>query len=259
MTLLEAKNLGKHFSVRRRGRRQMVRAVDDVSFTLEAGKTLALVGESGAGKSTAARMVLRLIEPDHGTINFKGVDLRSLSPRELRSQRRHMQMIFQDPQTSLDPHFKIGRSLEEPLKVHFDLTSAERHARVNELLGKVRLDESVLERYPTQLSGGQLQRISIARALCTSPDLLVCDEPVSSLDYSIGAQIINLLLDLQESENLGLLFISHDLRLVRVIADEVLVMRNGTIVEHGPTEQIFETPTQPFTKELLTALPGAHN
>lgn len=256
MSLLEVDGLVKEFARRRRSRHQPVRAVDDVSFSLAAGRTLAIVGESGAGKSTVARMVLRLIEPDRGSVVFDGVELRGLGAQELRRQRRRMQMIFQDPHTSLDPYFTIAQTLAEPLKIHLGMSRDERTARVEDLVDKVQLPATVLDRRPGQLSGGQLQRVSIARSLATSPDLLVCDEPVSALDYSIGAQIINLLLDLQQSDGLSVLFISHDLRLVRVIADDVMVMRGGRVVEHRPTEELFEDPRDPFTQQLLEAMPG---
>jgi ABC-type glutathione transport system ATPase component len=201
-------------------------------------------------------MLLRLIEPDRGALSYTGVDLLALSGSALRQQRRHLQMIFQDPFTSFDPRLTIRNALEEALRVHLELTREERSERIHDLLDKVRLGSFALDRKPAQLSGGELQRASLARALASSPAVVVCDEPISALDVSIGAQILNLLLDLQESEHLSLVFISHDLRAVRAVADEVMVMRAGKVVEHAPADELFEDPRDDYTRELLRAVRG---
>lgn len=253
MTLLEASGLSKAFG---RGRRRVV-AADDVSLALERGRTLALVGESGAGKSTVGRMLLRLIEPDAGSVVFDGRDLSKLSAGELRRMRRRMQMVFQDPAMSLDPMMTIGQSLEEPFVVHYGMNRTDRQSKVLDLLEHVRLDPVLLSRRPSQLSGGQLQRVSIARSLATEPELLVCDEPVSALDVSVGAQITKLLLRLQEELKLSIVYVSHDLRMVRIVADDVMVMRRGSVVESGPVSRVFDTPAHDYTRQLLAAVPGS--
>ncbi|MDP9820775.1 ATP-binding cassette domain-containing protein [Nocardioides massiliensis] len=254
MNLLEVKGLVKDF----KGRTGILhRAVDDVSFTLEAGKTLALVGESGAGKSTTGRLILRLIEPDAGTVVFDGVDVRALDRKRLTAQRRYMQMIFQDPFGCLDPRISVGESIAEPLFVHFKTPRDERMERAAELLERVGLGSSHMARYPAQLSGGQLQRISIARALTLEPKLIVCDEPVAALDMSIRAQVLNLLTDLQEDLGLAYLFVTHDMSLVQVIADDVAVMRSGRLVENRPVEELFADPQEDYTRQLLAAIPRA--
>lgn len=258
--LLVTEGLSKRFATRKNllGRaRGWHHAVADVSFTVATGQTFAIVGESGAGKSTIARLILRLIEPDAGTLYFQGADIRSLAGRDLRTWRRHAQMIFQDPYTSLDPRKMIRSSLAEPLIVHEDLSRSDREARIVELVQRVGLDDSILERYPYEFSGGQLQRIAIARALATYPSLVVCDEPVAALDMSIRAQVINLLLDLQGERHMGYVFISHDLSLVGAIADRVGVMYKGRFVETGTTMEIFDSPRHPYTKELMRAVPVA--
>jgi oligopeptide transport system ATP-binding protein len=255
-SLVEVEGLTKIFH-RRRGLRSTEehRAVDDVTFSLDRGHTLAVVGESGAGKSTTARLVLRLIEPDAGTIHFDGTDLMALSSADLRRQRRRMQMIFQDPYSALDPRITIGHSVAEPLKVHFHMNRADRERIVVRLLGRVGLGQHHLDRLPSELSGGQLQRVSIARALTVDPLLIVCDEAVAALDVSIRAEVLNLLLDIQEERSVSYLFIAHDLAIVEAFADDVIVMRDGAVVEGGPIGDVFTAPTSTYTKELLAAIP----
>ncbi|WP_214402236.1 ATP-binding cassette domain-containing protein [Pseudonocardia lacus] len=258
MSLLEVEGLVKRYPVRQGflGRaREWFTAVDDVGFTAERGETLALVGESGAGKSTTGRLILRLVEPDAGTVRFDGVDVRALDQPALRTLRRRMQMIFQDPYSSLDPHLPVGESVAEPLHVHFGMSRGERLRRTAELLDVVGISHDVLERYPAELSGGQLQRAAIARALTMKPDLIVADEPVAALDVSVRAQVLNLMLDLQRELGLTYLFITHDLSLVEVIADRAIVMSGGRIVEQGRVEEIFENPREDYTRELLAAIP----
>ncbi|WP_430334481.1 ATP-binding cassette domain-containing protein [Rhodococcus sp. ACT016] len=245
MSLLEVTNLTKSFSTRRDflGRRTgWTHAVRDVSFTLDAGECLAVVGESGAGKSTVGRMVLRLIEPDSGTVVFDGEDVLAAKPARLREMRRGMQMIFQDPHSSLDPRMTVADAVVEPLIVHTDLDRAARRRRAEELLDKVGIGSRYLGRYPAELSGGQLQRVAIARALTLEPKMIVCDEPVAALDVSVRAQVLNLLRDLQEELGLAYLFVCHDLALIEVIADRVLVMRSGEVVESGTVDEIYHAP-----------------
>ncbi|PQP21984.1 ATP-binding cassette domain-containing protein [Rhodococcus opacus] len=230
-------------------------AVKDVSLSVGVGETLAIVGESGAGKSTVGRMVLRLIEPDSGSVTFVGTDLLALSSKQLRKIRPEMQMIFQDPFSSLDPTMMIGDSVSEPLKVHTDLGADARHHKVAELLLRVGLTPEFADRFPRECSGGQLQRIAIARAISTGPRLIVCDEPVAALDLSIRGQILNLLLDLQQELGISYLFISHDLSVVRHFAHRVAVMKSGEIVEQGDIEDVFERPVEAYTRELLAAVP----
>ena len=258
--LLEVIGVSKDFATRRSafGRVQRsVAAVQDVSFTLASGRTLAVVGESGAGKSTLGRLVLRLIEPDRGQIRMGGVDVLALGTEALRRWRRHAQMVFQNPYGSLDPRMTIGDSVAEPMAMLSRMTPKERRARVAELLERVGLDASRAELYPYEFSGGQLQRIAIARALATSPELIVCDEPVAALDMSVRAQVLNLLLDLQKERQISYLFISHDLSLVRAFSHEVAVMYQGRLVEVGPTPAIFSQPAHPYTRTLLQAVPVA--
>ena len=258
MSLLEVTNLTKSFSTRRDflGRKTgWTHAVKDVSFTLDAGECLAVVGESGAGKSTVGRMVLRLIEPDSGTVTFDGEDVRAASPSRLRQMRRGMQMIFQDPHSSLDPRMTVADAVTEPLIVHTDLDRAARNRRAQELLDKVGIGPRYLGRYPTELSGGQLQRVAIARALTLEPKMIVCDEPVAALDVSVRAQVLNLLRDLQEELGLAYLFVCHDLALIEVIADRVMVMKSGEVVETGTVEEIYRSPREDYTRALLDAIP----
>ncbi|WP_051265502.1 ATP-binding cassette domain-containing protein [Nakamurella lactea] len=258
MSLLEVKDVTKSFSTKRDflGRRiGWTHAVKGVSFTLDAGECLAVVGESGAGKSTVGRIALRLIEPDSGSITFDGVDVRAARAQELRALRQRMQMIFQDPHSSLDPRMTIGDAVAEPLLVHTDRSRTERERQSAALLERVGLGSRYLGRYPAELSGGQLQRVAIARALALNPAMIVCDEPVAALDVSVRAQVLNLLRELQEDLGLAYLFVCHDLALVEVIADRVLVMAAGEVVEEGTVEQIFAAPQQEYTQRLLSAIP----
>jgi oligopeptide/dipeptide ABC transporter ATP-binding protein len=256
--LLEAKNLVKHFVADRSifGRpKAYVRAVDGVSFSVDAGETLALVGESGCGKSTVSRLVLRLIEPDAGEIRFDGTDLLAMNANELRAFRRDAQIIFQDPYASLNPRMTVGQILTEPLALHALVRPDGRRERVEELLRLVGLEPRFARRYPHEFSGGQRQRIAIARALAAQPKLIICDEPVSALDVSIRSQILNLLRDLQERLGLAYIFVSHDLAVVKHIADRVAVMNLGTIVETAEAEELFASPRHPYSRALLSAIP----
>lgn len=234
-------------------------AVDNVSLELSAGETLGIVGESGSGKSTTARMIMRLIEPDSGTVELMGEEFTALSGKKLRHMRRHIQMVFQDPFASLNPRMRISETVGEGLRVHQpELSSKQRRDRVAEMLARCGLNDEILDRYPHQFSGGQRQRIGIARALVVQPRVLVLDEPVSALDVSVQAQILNLLRELQSEFELSYLFISHDLAVIRHIADRVAVMFAGRMVEHGHTADIFATPKHPYTASLLEARPIAH-
>ena len=257
LPLLQVRGLSKHFPVRRGlfGRvAGAVRAVDGVSFTLEAGQTLGVVGESGCGKSTLARLVLRLIEATAGEVHFDGRDLGALDAATLRAQRRAMQIIFQDPFSSLNPRMTVGRILAEPLHLH-GLHRGREPARVAELLHTVGLAPEHAERYPHEFSGGQRQRIGIARALAVEPRLIVCDEAVSALDVSVQAQVVNLLQDLQARLGLTYIFIAHDLAVVRHIASHVVVMYLGRIVEWADKRCLFTTPRHPYSQALLSAIP----
>jgi oligopeptide transport system ATP-binding protein len=230
-------------------------AVDDISFAIEEGETLGLVGESGSGKTTTGRCILRLVEPTSGTVRFRGDDILRFSKRELREARRHMQIVFQDPYSSLNPRMRARAIVEEPLIIHRLGTRAERRTRVAELFDLVGLNAAHLERYPHQFSGGQRQRIGLARALALNPSFLILDEPVSSLDVSVQAQVINLLMDLQERLRLTYLFIAHDLRLMEHVCSRIAVMFLGKIVEIAPTASLFATPQHPYTRALLSAIP----
>jgi len=255
--LLEVRNLVKEFT-RRQGlfqKASVVRAVDRVSFSIDEGETFGLVGESGSGKTTTGRCILRLIEPSSGEVRFKGEDVLAFSRTRMRQARKDMQIVFQDPYSSLNPRMRVGDIVEEPLVIHKTGPRAERRARVGELFELVGLDPSQLSRYPHQFSGGQRQRIGLARALALHPSLVIADEPVSALDVSVQAQVINLLMDLQDRLKLTYLFIAHDLRLVRHICSRVAVMYLGRIVEMGPTERLFEAPAHPYTRALLSAIP----
>jgi len=257
VALLEVRDLTREFS-RRRGifsAPSVVRAVDGVSFTIDEGETFGLVGESGSGKTTTGRCILRLIEPTSGEVRSKGEDVLQFSRSRLRQARREMQIVFQDPYSSLNPRMRVGDIVEEPLVIHKTGPRAERRARVAELFDLVGLDPSQLSRYPHQFSGGQRQRIGLARALALNPSLIIADEPVSALDVSVQAQVINLLMDLQQRLKLTYLFIAHDLRLVRHICSRVAVMYLGRIVEMGPTEALFAEPAHPYTRALLSAIP----
>jgi peptide/nickel transport system ATP-binding protein len=256
--LLEAKSLVKHFVAARSpfGRpTAYVKAVDGVSFAVNAGETLALVGESGCGKSTVSRMVLRLIEPDQGEIRFEGRDLLRMGASELRAFRRDAQIIFQDPYASLNPRMTVGQILAEPLVLHDLVPSERRRERVDELLRLVGLEPRAARRYAHEFSGGQRQRIAIARALAVEPKLIICDEPVSALDVSIRSQILNLLRDLQQRLGLAYIFVSHDLAVVKHIADRVAVMNLGHIVETADAETLFASPRHPYSRALLSAIP----
>jgi peptide/nickel transport system ATP-binding protein/oligopeptide transport system ATP-binding protein len=256
--LLEAENLVKHFPADRNlfGRpTAFVKAVDCVSFTVNAGETLALVGESGCGKSTVSRLVLRLIEPDAGSLRFDGRDLRALDADELRAFRRQAQIIFQDPYASLNPRMTVAQILSEPLALHDLVAPSGRRARVEELLRLVGLEPRFARRYAHEFSGGQRQRIAIARALAVEPKLVICDEPVSALDVSIRSQILNLLRDLQARLGLSYIFVSHDLAVVKHIADRVAVMNLGRIVETSDTPSLFASPRHPYSRALLSAIP----
>ncbi len=256
--LLRVRNLRKYFPVRGGILARpvgWVQAVEDVSFDIRSGETLALVGESGCGKTTVARSVLRLIEPTSGEIRYDGQDLITLGRRELRELRRRMQIVFQDPYSSLNPRLTVGDIIGEAIKVHGIATGAALEARVGDLLERVGLSRADRTRYPHEFSGGQRQRIGIARALALEPRFIVCDEAVSALDVSIQAQILNLLRDLQAEFKLSYLFISHDLNVVRYVADRVAVMYLGRIVESAPTEALFASPRHPYTQALLDANP----
>ena len=257
--VIEVENLVMHFPIKK-GLLQrtvgQVRAVDGLSFTIERGTTLALVGESGCGKTTTGRCVLHLLEPTGGTVRFEGTDLAEVSDSDLRGLRRRMQVIFQDPYSSLDPRMTTADIVGEGLEIHGIATGDAKLDRVAELLEQVGLSRDDLRKYPHQFSGGQRQRIGIARALATDPDLIVCDEAVSALDVSIQAQILNLLKDLQAELGLTFLFITHDLNVVRYIADHVGVMYLGEMVEHAETEELFTNPIHPYTQALLSAVPN---
>jgi ABC-type oligopeptide transport system ATPase subunit len=259
MPLVEVSKLVKHFvrdaGLLRKG--TLVKAVDDVSFSIDQGETFGLVGESGSGKTTAGRCLLRLIEPTSGSVRFRGEDVLSFPRRRLREARREMQIVFQDPYSSLNPRMRARQIVEEPLIIHGIGDRAARNTRVRELFGLVGLDPAHLERFPHEFSGGQRQRIGLARALALNPSFLVLDEPVSALDVSVQAQVVNLLMDLQQRLSLTYLFIAHDLRLVEHICARVAVMYLGKIVEMGPTASLFSSPQHPYTRALLSAIPVA--
>jgi ABC-type oligopeptide transport system ATPase subunit len=255
--LLDVRHLVKHYPPPGLGlgRRAPVVAVDDISFAIDQGETFGLVGESGCGKTTTGRCVLRLIEPTAGHIRFRGLDVRAMSRTDLRRARRHFQIVFQDPYSSLNPRMRVGTIVEEPLVIHRIGNKATRDARVRELFELVGLDAGARAKYVHEFSGGQRQRIGLARALALEPSFIVADEPVSALDVSVQAQVVNLLLDLRERLGLTYLFISHDLRLVRQICTRVAVMYRGRIVEMGQPSQVFGAPAHAYTRALLSAVP----
>jgi len=250
-TLVEAQGLMKEYP--REG--GVARVVDDVSFAIRRGETLGLVGESGSGKSTVARMILRLVEPTAGEVRFAGEDVLAANPRELRAMRRRMQIVFQDPYAALNPRMSVRQILAEPFAIHKQRPEGGLDARLREMLRTVGLDESALPRYPHEFSGGQRQRINIARALALRPEFLVLDEPVSALDVLVGAQVVNLLRDLQREHGLTYLFISHSMPLVRYLCDRVAVMRKGRLVEIGDVLDVCERPKEAYTRELIAATP----
>lgn len=257
-TLLEVKNLTKYFSISHglfMGRKKTLRALDGVSFTVGEGETLGIVGESGSGKSTAARTILRLIEPSSGEIVFDGQDLMGFRGEGLRKFRKNAQMIFQDPYASLNPRLTVGEMIEEPMKYHGVPDPAERKERVFNLLKEVGLHPGYYARFPFQFSGGQRQRIGIARALSLSPRLIIADEPVSALDVSVQAQILNLFMSLQEAHGFAYIFIAHDLSVVKHISSRIAVMYLGEIVELADKEELFKNPRHPYTQALISAIP----
>jgi oligopeptide/dipeptide ABC transporter ATP-binding protein len=258
-TLLEARDLVKHFTVRGtafRGGGEVVHAVDGVSLDVRSGETLGVVGESGCGKSTLGRLLVRLHEPTSGSVRFGGSDITTLSRRRLRPYRREMQMIFQDPYASLNPRKRVGQILGDPFEIHGGLSREKTRLRVRELLETVGLSPDHVNRYPHEFSGGQRQRIGVARALALNPKLIVADEPVSALDVSIQAQVINLLDDLQSDFDLTYVFIAHDLGVVHHVSDRIAVMYLGVIVEVGPSDELFLAPVHPYTEALLSAIPA---
>ncbi|MDX6397218.1 MAG: oligopeptide transport system ATP-binding protein [Gaiellaceae bacterium] len=257
--LLEVTDLHKHFPIKEglliERKVGDVKAVDGVSFTVSQGETLGLVGESGSGKSTTGYCILQLLKPTSGSVRFEGTELTEIGREELRRMRREMQIVFQDPYSSLDPRMTVGDIVGEPLIVHGIGTRQDRSIRIRELLDVVGFDPTFTNRYPHEFSGGQRQRIGIARALALSPKLIVCDEPVSALDVSIQAQILNLLKDLQQDFGLTYLFIAHDLAVVRTMSDRIAVMNQGRLVEIGPAEEVYTDPKDDYTKALLSAVP----
>ena len=249
--LLEVSNLVKHFPM---GRRQTVKAINDVSFHIDRGETLALVGESGSGKTTVGRCILRLIEPTEGRITFAGAQVDTMSANQLRALRPRVQMVFQEPYDSLNPRMRIRKIVEEPIPLGGDMTPAQRHDRVAEVLEMVRLGADSMDTYPHQFSAGEQQRIGIARAIATEPELVVLDEPTSALDVSVRAEILDLLTDLQEDLALSYLLISHDLTAVRRVCHRVAIMYLGKIVERGNADELFEQPLHPYSRALLSSV-----
>ena len=257
--LLKAKNLSKEY-IKTQGfftrTQTSIKALDNVTVSIKKGITLAVVGESGSGKSTLAKSLIRLIEIDKGSITFKNKDMRTINGDVLKSVRKNIQMIFQDPYASLNPRMKILSIMEEPLKIHGLGDKSSQYSRIVKMIKKVGLFENDLSKYPHQFSGGQRQRIGIARALILEPELVICDEPVSALDVSVQAQIIQLLKSLQKEFGLTYIFITHDLRIVRHIANEIIVMKDGKLIEQGKADIIFRNPKNKYTQELLASIPG---
>lgn len=264
--LLEVRGLGRRFELPRRvpwSRPGALQALSGVSFTLQAGRSLGIVGESGSGKSTLARLVMALDRPSEGQVLFRGQDLHALPAAQLRAGRTDFQMVFQDPYGSLDPRLTVVRIVTEPLQVldrgtGAPLSRAQLREHAQQALAEVGLRSGDLDKYPHEFSGGQRQRIAIARALITRPALIVADEPVSALDVSVQAQVLNLMMDLQERLGLSYLFVSHDLAVVKLMCDDVLVLQSGRVVESGPTEDVLHAPVHPYTQALLAAVPGQH-
>ena len=257
--LLEVRDLYKTFGGRGGNKPAAVTAVGGVSFTLEAGECLAIVGESGSGKSTLARTLLRLMQPDSGAVLYRGTDLLQLGHRQMRQHRRHLQMVFQDPYSSLHPRKKVAQIISESWDIHCGTIDArDRPARIAELLQQVNLPQHIAEYFPNQLSGGQRQRVAIARALALQPEILILDEPVSALDVSVQAQVIKVLMSLQERLKLAYIFISHDLALVRLVATKVAVLHRGVFVEAGPAETLFAQPQHEYTRKLFASSPGVN-
>jgi oligopeptide/dipeptide ABC transporter ATP-binding protein len=260
--ILQIEDLKKYFPIRRGFFQRItgwVRAVEDVSFTIEKGKTLGLVGESGCGKTTVARLILKLLDADAGRILFNGLDITRLAEKEMKPLRKEIQIIFQDPYGSLNPRMTIGQSIAEGLKIAGFHKNSELQQRLEKLLKMVGMSPAAIDRFPHEFSGGQRQRIGIARALSVEPALIICDEPVSALDVSIQAQIINLLKDLQQQLGLSYLFISHDLNVVGYICDMVAVMYKGQIMEYAPADELFDRPIHPYTHLLLSAVPDSEH
>jgi oligopeptide/dipeptide ABC transporter ATP-binding protein len=254
-TVLQVNHLVKDFPVRQRGTRRMLRAVDDITLTVKAGETVAVVGESGSGKSTLARCIARLIEPTSGSVTVGTTHVQELSRRDVRTVYSDLQMVFQDPNSSLNPRMTVRAILEEPLRLHTDLDADARMVAVRKALQDVDLDPALLDRYPRRLSGGQRQRIGIARALAVDPRVVLLDEPTASLDVSVRGRVLQLLRQVQRERQLGYVLISHDLQLVRAVADRVLVVYLGAMVEEGPAAQVFENPVHPYTRALMSAAP----
>lgn len=254
--IITVDHLTREFKLPRK--KELFKAVDDVSFSIKRGTTLAIVGESGSGKSTVANMVLRLLKPTSGTVTYEGKNIADLKGADLLDFRRHVQPVFQNPYGSLDPMYSIYRSIEEPLRIHKIGSKKSRQNRVRELLDMVRMPASVMTRFPNELSGGQRQRIAIARAMALDPDVIVCDEAVSALDVLVQDQVLHLLNDLQAERGLSYLFITHDLAVVRQIANEVVVMQHGKLVEHATTDEVFDHPQKEYTRDLLDAIPGGN-
>lgn len=253
--ILVVKNLSKSFQ----SKGLLVKAVDNLSFNIKKGETFSIVGESGCGKSTTGRLILRLLDTDSGEINFNGKDILSLSKRQFRDIRPELQMVFQDPYSSLNPRMSIRKLLEEPIRINKDLNSKEVKERCNELISTVGLEVDDLEKYPHEFSGGQRQRISMARAISNKPRLIICDEPVSALDLLTQAHMLNLLRRLQSEYGFSYLFISHDLSVVKHISDRIAIMYKGAIVELGPREDIFNNPKHPYTRLLLDSMLSLHS